>query len=480
MLAAQAARDMRRLVSFFALLGCNHPTTETPEPDALPPDGAGAPPAMLVARGVAGTEALYFIDDGIDRLVSAMGGQPLCDGKVFCDAPPNPAATRFPFYDFLDAHHAIWLDADDSTIEAVDLDSGARTSLSAGVAWAPLVETRPSWVYAFARAGVETYWSLVTTTGYELFRSRGPAAPLERIAAVPFRAGDVPRESRVVVDGNAVAWSVGTMNGADWRNQAFLLDRDGTVRFGPTDLPTGFALCGRQTFLAGDTFVVGVYGVNGTCGSPTTIVVDVSTRATRQLAKSDGSFPIGLSRDGRTIFQQMDNTLVTFAAATGVATGSTPGWLAGQATDHDALLLKSNEGVATWIGIHDLVDSARDFKVDAPAQVGLGDSPYGDPRDLLLSRDGSAIVLTGQRSPDYCTNVGLSVFAPNVAPHELEAAACSEAIVRQPRVSDDGRWIVYLRDEAGLHVVGYDTKTGDRHRLTAAATTERGFVLRTM
>jgi hypothetical protein len=269
-----------------------------------------------------------------------------------------------------------------------------------------------------------------------------------------------------------------------WNQYSYLLDRDGTVRFGPADLPAGGITCTGAPLLAGDTFAVTYYTPDRPCYEwGHTLVVDVASHAQRELHKTIASAFVGISPDGKTIYESQSvadpPVLTAFSAATGEAQWTAPGALAGTTPDGSLLLLRGNAGVAAQLTVRDRDAHGRGYTMAAEPGVGLGDV-NGDPFDMAITPAGAVITLSGSGDPDMCTNIGLRVYTKDAGQRDVTAAACSFDRVRYPRVTEDGSWLVYLDDAGGqLDVVALDLVTGEARRLTSSPEPERGFVLRT-
>ncbi len=488
-------------VSMWLLVGCSGPADVRTEPDAPPdPDAGDAPPPssdgfrLLVTRGEAGIEDLVYVTPDGEQMLSIPGGRPLCEGRVFCDLPPNPSATRFPVFDFVGSAHAVFLDASEPAIYSVDLATGARTLLSGAIPWGDISDTRAAWVYDYARIGSVTFWSLVTEDAYKLYRSDGPGEPLRSLAARRFRAGETPRETHVTATHDALAWTVGTtvVDGEliDFVTAHTLLAHDGTERTAPTIVPAGGGACIGPALLASPTFAYSYYPAGGTCADPRTLVVDVATGAARHLDSASGGHAAGLSPDGRLLYANENVGGALAVTAHDVASATLLGSVTGQLSSVGAtgeLLLKHPSpsasdgdlhGVSPALRVIDVTTTDPGFLALAGTGVGLGDSPYGEPRDTGFLPDGRVFAVAGSPSPKGCANVGLRVYGPTDRV-DVEPAACRDDLVRQPQLDREGRWLVYLDDAAGsLDVVAYEIATGARVRLTTPTAHERGFVLR--
>jgi hypothetical protein len=447
---------------------------------------------MLVLRGPAGIENLVYVAPGGDVPLSDSGGTPLCNGMVFCDSPPNPVATRFPFFDFVGPGAAVFFDASGPAVYSVDLATKTRTLLSSAIAWKDLATNRPGWVDAYARDGLVTYWSLAVADGYRLYRSDGPGQPLQAIAFQPWVAGEQPRASFLSLTSSALAWSVGTIRGqgptlAFVTNQ-YLMDRGGALIAGPSVLPSGANACDALPFLAGSTFAYDYFPSGGNCGNPRTMIVNVQTGAGHELVGAAGMHVSGLGPDGSVVYENMTvgvaSTVTPFGVATGTTMPTISGALSAVSPDGQRLLLKNpavsdtsdNIGVTGAVRVEDLADTQQSFTAVGGQGVGLGDTPYGEPHDLGFLPGDQFYAVAGMRSPDMCTNIGLRIYG-QAARVDVEPSACSPSLVRQPKVSPDGEWLAYIDDQQGsFDIAAYRLCDGERVRMTTPTEQERGFV----
>jgi hypothetical protein len=111
--------------------------------------------------------------------------------------------------------------------------------------------------------------------------------------------------------------------------------------------------------------------------------------------------------------------------------------------------------------------------------VGFGDTPYGDQVDMLFTPTGDRLVtLTGDLSPDMCTNVGVSILEPSGSIQEPEPAECSYEHIRSIRLSPKGDRLYFLDpNDDQLDVVSVDLQTRERRWEMTSPASERGFVV---
>jgi hypothetical protein len=436
---------------------------------AAAPDAPPSNPreGVILSRGVAGAETLYFrSDDGTELQLSTGEGSALCDGKTYCDYPPGVSATRFPAYDVV-GNVAVFLDAatvaTQSSIFSVDLTTGERTVISHGVSWAPLTETRPGWVYSMVRAGHATFWSIATIHGVELFRGDDAGSPLVSIAQRSLPAGQTAIQTWLQATDSAVAWSIETTT---FDRIDLLLDHAGTVRWSSDELPSGAVHC-TTAKLAGHTYAIG-FSLQPHCPNETTWLFDTTTLAKLELTKPAASMPLTLSADGERLAEfsedpttRVDTTWV-FDTHTGGVLGSAPGIAAEFALSSHDLLVTRGVGVSQQLGIFDV--AAQSVQTRTGANFGDGGLP--GQHDMFFTADGAGVVtLVGDASPDMCANIGLRVLWRAGGELDLAPPTCDPTSLRLPASGTTPGTLLYL-DQGNL--VEAELTTGAVRQISAS------------
>jgi hypothetical protein len=426
---------------------------------------------ILFTRGVAGDETLFALGAAGELPLSTAGGTALCEGHAFCDFPPNDSYSRFPLY-ALAGNRAVFLDADpfdarNNVIYSVDLVTGARVTVSGGVHWAALSDSRPAWSYALAVVSGTTYWSLATTSGAELFRATDAAGPVASIATLALPGSTFVAEAKLAATDAAVAWSI---ERSDFSRQDVLLDAAGTVRFDSAhDLPAGSIQC-HGALLAGTTYAIG-FSAEPNCPRETTWVIDTRTFAKRVIEKSSDSVTQMLSHDGTWLYERGQDGAADVTIAYDL-TRSAHEQVRGRPVEAspvagDIVVTRDGPGVTGRITLADVSSGTR----QELAGAGLGDSPYSGQRDIFFTEDGAAVVtLTGDASPDLCANTGLQIWQPPAAPFEIAARHCDDAKLRLPAPAASGDDVLYLDDEGNLVATSAAT-----HETRALAQAVRAF-----
>jgi hypothetical protein len=475
---------------------CSHLTiTKCLTGDGCCPDGCTwevdrectEPPqdTLLGNRGVAGSEVLFSLAAGKEVLLADGKGEPNCGGKIYCDYPPTPIWSRFLFYDLVGPDKAVLLEDPGTgpaamTIDAVDLSTAKRTRLSANVPWVDVGECcRPGWVYAYARQGETTYWSLRTQNGMELFVGT-EGAPLRSIRKFPVPANEDAIQSWLSVQPGVISWSMELINASNPYLRVFLMDEEGE------DLASfdgEFSELCTPGIAVGNTFLAQYLPPGTPLGACETLVIDLATRKKRKLNGTQSSHfePWSISAAGDRV-AEVDGekhlvNIYRIDQADPIAT--VPGDTA-VFSPSDSQILVVQDFVGFRLVLHNLRDGTETVLWDGGTEQ-LGFTSYVEPPGQLFSPDGDWLATaTGAPFSDLTENVGLSVISlKDLHRIDLSLPSTSESFFRHFRFTRDSRFLIFL-DTPGeelLDIAALELSTGKKIDLTPTDLPERGFVL---
>lgn len=450
--------------------GCGDPRASQLSDAAVAlPDGAQPGTSrerLVVSEGTAGNEHLSLLHDGQRLRLSSAQAPAWCGDKVFCNMPPNAQIGRFPFVDFADENHIVYLDLNavawnESKVVQASLSTGTQVNLAALVPWPQQPPEWPLHYVAAAAVGKATgqaarYWfSLPVAGGMRLFHTDG-SSPLQALDYVAMPTGYSYMESALSASAHGAVWTV------RWR-------RLGTN----TQLPTY-----RYT-----TFVYDATGRVVVASEPQTPAVAVIPGAVAvELGTMHGTI-VGLHWVGANggvghiaLYDVVARQFV--ATAVGPAylyplPGHTPVVIAQRSADNTIVIdPKTGRIVDEFVGQPEAVDGQmvryrnlqlelieRNWTTKQERVIADATTVSANARGGVLSPDRKQLALVdGELALDLSENVGLRIVdLQTLALTRVEPPAASERFVRSARFSADGQTLYYLHPAGeALQLWAYD------------------------